>query len=89
VRAALNHATGAVHFRRATTITTATLVSFYQQIRQAYPQATRIYVIQATWPVHHHPDVCAALVTQASGHCAAVARVVADDAQGRSDAALG
>jgi hypothetical protein len=40
------------------------LVRFYRQLRQAYPAAQRLYVIQDNWPVHFHPDVLAALEPQ-------------------------
>jgi len=63
VVASLDHA-GRVVFRRATKITLSTLVQFYQDLRAAYPTATRIYVVQDNWPVHTHPDVLVALEAQ-------------------------
>ncbi len=40
------------------------LVSFYQQVRAAYPKAERIYLVEDNWPVHFHADVLAALEPQ-------------------------
>lgn len=42
-------------------VTTSALVSFYRKVRQAYPQAERIWIVQDNWPVHLHPDVLDAL----------------------------
>lgn len=41
-------------------------VRFYQQVREAYPQAERLHVILDNWPVHFHPDVLLALEPQES-----------------------
>jgi transposase len=62
--ASLDHRSGRVVFRRACKITLSTLVQFYQDLRAAYPQAERIYVVQDNWPVHTHPDLLAALEPQ-------------------------
>jgi len=43
------------------------LVAFYQQVRAAYPQAERIWLVQDNWPVHVHPDLLVALEPQ-EGH---------------------
>jgi len=64
VVAALNAQTARVTFRRASKITLATLVQFYQELRATYPEAERIYVVQDNWPVHTHPDVLVALEPQ-------------------------
>ena len=40
------------------------LVRFYQQVRAAYPQAERLYLILDNWPIHYHPDVLVALEPQ-------------------------
>lgn len=66
VVASLTHGTGQVVFRRASKIRLETLVQFYQDLRAAYPQAERIYVVQDNWPVHTHPDVLVALESQTS-----------------------
>jgi len=60
----LNALTGAVFHRRASKITVAFLVVFYQALCRAYPDAERIYVIQDNWPVHTHPDLLVALEPQ-------------------------
>jgi hypothetical protein len=60
----LDVVTGQVVVRRANTISLATLVAFYQQLRAAYPQAERIFVVLDNWPVHFHPDVLVALEPQ-------------------------
>jgi len=33
------------------------MAAFYQLVRQAYPDAKRIWIMQDNWPVHFHPDV--------------------------------
>jgi transposase len=60
----LDALSGRVVYRRGSKITVAFLVAFYQALRAAYPQATRIYVIQDNWPVHTHPDLLVALEPQ-------------------------
>jgi transposase len=42
------------------------LVRFYQQVREAYPEAERFHIILDNWPVHFHPEVLVALEPQAS-----------------------
>jgi transposase len=42
------------------------LVAFYQQVRAAYPDAQRIWIVLDNWPIHFHPDVLAALEPQQS-----------------------
>jgi transposase len=64
VVASLERQSGRVVFRRASKITVATLVQFYQDLRAAYPDAERIYVVQDNWPVHTHPDLLVALEPQ-------------------------
>ena len=68
VVATLEHGTGQVVYRRASKITLATLVQFFQDLRAAYPQAERIYVVMDNWPIHIHPDVLIALEKQESRH---------------------
>jgi hypothetical protein len=68
VVATLEHGTGRVVYRRASKITIATLVQFFQDLRAAYPHADRIYVVMDNWPVHIHPDVLVALEKQESRH---------------------
>jgi hypothetical protein len=64
VVAVLNAQSAQVTFRRASKITLATLVQFYEDLQAAYPDAERIYVVQDNWPVHTHPDVLVALEPQ-------------------------
>lgn len=68
VVATLEHGTGRVVYRRASKITIATLVQFFQDLRAAYPQAERIYVVMDNWPIHIHPDVLVALEAQETRH---------------------
>jgi len=62
--AALDALMGRVVHRRAGRIGRATLRQFYLDLRAAYPQAERLYVIQDNWPLHFHPDVLVALEPQ-------------------------
>lgn len=68
VIATLEHDTGRVVYRRASKITLEVLVHFFQDLRAAYPQAERIYVVMDNWPIHIHPDVLVALEPQESRH---------------------
>src|SRR6266545_2322503 len=68
VVASLEHGTGRVVARRASKITIATLVQFFQDLRAAYPDVERIYVVLDNWPVHIHPDVLIALEPQETRH---------------------
>ena len=62
----LNPLSGQVDAWQGSRISTDRLVLFYQQVRQAYPEAERLYLIQDNWPVHFHPDVLVALAEQES-----------------------
>ena len=62
--AALNAVSGQVHCRQADAITLQELVRFYQGLREAYPEAETIWLVQDNWPWHFHPDVLAALQEQ-------------------------
>ena len=53
-----------VLFRRRSKLGVEEMVSFYQQIVAAYPQAERFYLIEDNWPVHFHPDLLVALDPQ-------------------------
>lgn len=64
--ATLDHCTGQVVTRRASKITLAVLVQFFQDLRAAYPQVERIYMVMDNWPIHIHPDVLVALEPQES-----------------------
>jgi len=62
----LNPLDGQVDYWQGSRTSTDRLVAFYQQVRQAYPAAKRLYLIQDNWPVHFHPDVLVALEAQES-----------------------
>lgn len=64
----LDASDGRVLFRQGKVIGVRELVGFYQQVREAYPQAQRIWVAQDNWPVHRHPDVLVALEDQQPPH---------------------
>lgn len=64
VLATLDAASGRVCAWGRTHLSVATLVHFYAEVRAAYPQAARLYVVQDNWPVHFHPDLRAALEPQ-------------------------
>lgn len=57
VAAVMDAITGRVLYRQRSKIGRKELVAFYQQIRAAYPDAERIYLVEDNWPVHKHPDV--------------------------------
>jgi hypothetical protein len=54
---ALNAHTGQTEVLVRSEIGVRQLQQFYQQVRQAYPQAQEIYVVQDCWPVHFLPPV--------------------------------
>lgn len=62
--AALDMQTGAVQAISGSKVGIKHLVEFYQQVRQSYPHAERIWIVQDNWPVHFHPDVLVALEPQ-------------------------
>ena len=57
ITAALNALTGQVIYRQRSKIGVKVLIDFYAQIRAAYPEVQRIYLVEDNWPVHHHPAV--------------------------------
>lgn len=61
---ALDACTGRVIWHQGWKIGLKQLVAFYAQLRAAYPDAERLYVIQDNWPLHWHPDVLVALEPQ-------------------------
>jgi hypothetical protein len=61
---AVNALTGQVHYLQRSRVTVATLVDFYDRLRQAYPTAETLWLCQDNWPVHFHPDLLAALQPQ-------------------------
>lgn len=60
----LNAVTGQTTSLIASKINLNQMVKFYQALRTDYPDAETIYVAEDNWPVHHHPDVLAALEPQ-------------------------
>lgn len=66
VVATLDAFTGQVVFRQATKAGVSTLVKFYEQVVEAYPNAKRIWMVQDNSFVHFHPDVLIALEPQES-----------------------
>ena len=64
VASALNIWTGQVTSLVRSHLGVSELVAFYERLREAYPQAETIWLIEDNWPVHFHPDVLAALEPQ-------------------------
>ena len=64
IGAVVNATTGQVTYRLSSRFGVKELIRFYQALRDAYPQAERIYLVLDNWPVHFHPDVLAALEPQ-------------------------
>jgi transposase len=64
VLGALNVVTGQVTYVQRAYADVGGLRAFFRQLRAAYPQAQRIYVILDNWPMHVHPDVLSALEAQ-------------------------
>jgi transposase len=54
--AVLNAVTGQVTYLQRSKIGKEALVAFYAQVRAAYPQAEKIYIVQDNWPVHKLPE---------------------------------
>lgn len=59
--AALDGMTGRVIYLQQAKIGKEALPRFYAQLRSAYPQAEKIYLVQDNWPVHKLPEVRSAL----------------------------
>ena len=57
VVAAMNALAGDVVHRQASRVGRRELAAFYPQIRERYPGAGSIYVVQDNWPIHFLPDV--------------------------------
>lgn len=60
IGAVLNALTGQVHFLQRSKVGKEELAKLYALVRQAYPQAERIYLVQDNWPVHLSPTVLTA-----------------------------
>lgn len=63
-RGYLNALTGQVIYLDAKLIGVKQLVDAHARLREAYPKARVIYVVEDNWPVHYHPDVLVALQPQ-------------------------
>lgn len=63
---ALDAVTGVLHSLRTSHVTVPRLVAFFTQLRAAYPDATRLWVVVDNWPVHAHPDLLVAFEPQVS-----------------------
>lgn len=57
IGAVLNALTGQVLFLQRSKVGKKELALLYALLRQAYPQAERIYLVQDNWPVHYSPTV--------------------------------
>ena len=60
VVATLDVVTGQVIFAQGAKIGLQQLARFYRTLREHYPQAQVIHVIQDNWPIHFYPQVAAA-----------------------------
>ena len=54
--AVLNAITGRVTYMQRSKIGKAALVTFYAQVRVAYPDVEKVYIVQDNWPVHKLPE---------------------------------
>lgn len=61
---ALNPHTGEVIYQQVKRCTVVALHTFYAEIRNRYPNAERIYLIQDNRAIHFHPNLIAALLPQ-------------------------
>lgn len=61
VVAVLNGLTGRVTYMQCSKMGKDGLVAFYAQVRAAYPDAEKIYIVQDNWPVHKMPEVMDAM----------------------------
>lgn len=61
---AVNALSGQVSYVLASKCGITQLLKLYQQIRQDYPAAEVIYLVEDNWSVHFHPSILAALVEQ-------------------------
>lgn len=62
--AVLNHLTGQVLYLQRSKIGYSALLAFYALIREAYPEAETIYLVEDNWPVHKHDPILTALQQQ-------------------------
>ena len=64
VVAGMNALTGQVTYQQRSKLTIAALGDFWGQLRAAYRNAERLFVVEDNWPMHFHPDVLAYLQPQ-------------------------
>lgn len=64
IAAAMDAHSGRVEYLHGTSIGTDKLISFYEQIAEAFSSQNQIYMVQDNWPVHFHPAVMKQLETQ-------------------------
>lgn len=57
VVAVLNGVTGRVTYLQRSKVGKEGLQAFYALVREAYPEAKRIYIVQDNWPTHKLPEV--------------------------------
>jgi DDE superfamily endonuclease len=55
--AVVNACTGQVTYRQRSKIGRFEWAAFCQQLRQAYPEVARLYLVLDNWPTHKHPVV--------------------------------
>jgi len=58
--AVLNGLSGQVNYLQRSKVGEEALLRFYHQVRQAYPQVQRIYLVADNWPTHKLPSVLVA-----------------------------
>ena len=58
---ALNALTDRVDYLDGYIVGRAKVIALYQQLAHAYPDATRIYVVQDNWSIHRHVEVLTAV----------------------------
>lgn len=64
VIAAMDACTGRVIYLLRSRTNIAVLREFHLKVREAYPDAETIYLVEDNWPMHAHPDVLASLQKQ-------------------------
>lgn len=62
--AGMDACTGRVIYLLGPVTDIATLREFHVKIREAYPDAETIYLVEDNWPMHAHPDVLVSLQKQ-------------------------
>ena len=64
VLGAINAANGRVHYFQAPKISVSDTASFYKRLCEAYPDVTRLWIVQDNTPVHFHPNLLVGLEEQ-------------------------